>query len=66
MNSLPRSRKYNPCTRVAAGENNISALGPCSPGRLEANPRAAADHNDRLPGELWLAAQDLACETCKA
>ena len=42
--------------RVAAGENDIGALGPCSPGRLEPDPRAAADHDDRLPGELRPAA----------
>jgi hypothetical protein len=49
--------------RVAAGENDIGALGPCSPGRLQPDPRA--DHDDRLPSELRFAAHDLTSETGK-
>ena len=52
--------------RVAGGENDIGALGPRSPGRLQPDPRAAADHDDRLPGELRFAARDLASETLMA
>jgi hypothetical protein len=41
---------------VAARENDIGALGPCSPGRLEPDARAAADHDDGLRGKGRFAA----------
>src|SRR6202034_4133095 len=40
---------------VAAGENDMGTLGPCSHGRPETDPRAAADHDDGLSGERRLA-----------
>ena len=42
--------------RVAAGENDIGTLGPCSPGRFKPDARAAADHDDRLSGKCRFAA----------
>jgi hypothetical protein len=45
--------------RVAAGENDLGALGPRLLSGLEAHARAAAEDNDRLPGKLRLAAHDL-------
>jgi hypothetical protein len=52
--------------RVATGEYDLGALGPCSLSRLEADSRATAEHDDRLPGELRLAAHGLAAETATA
>ena len=42
--------------RVARGEDHVGSLGAGTPGRLEPDARAAADHDDGLPRELRLAA----------
>src|SRR2546427_329711 len=36
---------------IAAGQDDARALGAGSPGRLEPDAGAAADHNDGLPGQ---------------
>ena len=40
---------------VAAGEDDVGALGACAPGGLQADAGAAADHDDGLPEQLRLA-----------
>ncbi len=39
---------------IAADEDDVGALGPGPPGRLQPDPRAAADHGDGLPGQFRL------------
>ena len=36
---------------IAADEDHVGALGSGPPGRLQPDPRAAADHGDGLPGQ---------------
>jgi hypothetical protein len=40
---------------IAAGEDDIGTLGPGAPGCLESDARAAADHDDGLPGQFRFA-----------
>jgi len=40
---------------IAAGQNDVGALGAGEPSRLEPDAGAAADHHDCLPGELRFA-----------
>ncbi len=37
---------------MAADEDRVGALSHGAPGRLQPDPRAAADHGDGLPGQL--------------
>ncbi len=39
---------------IAAGEDDVGALGPGPPGGLEADARAAADQDDGLSGQFRL------------
>jgi hypothetical protein len=41
--------------RVARGEDQFGSLGAGTPGGLEPDAGATADHDDGLPGELRLA-----------
>jgi len=59
------SLKVLDALRIATGENHIGPLGPCSPCRLQANPRVAADYDNGLPGEHRFAADDLVSEIGK-
>jgi hypothetical protein len=34
---------------IAAGQDDVGSVGSCKPRRLQADPGAAADHNDGLP-----------------
>ena len=38
--------------RVASGEDDVGAVGPCGARRFEADARAPADHDDRLAGQI--------------
>jgi hypothetical protein len=40
---------------MAPGEDDISPLGTCTPGRFESDARATADHDDGLPGQFRFA-----------
>jgi hypothetical protein len=40
----------------ASSQDQVGSLGAGAPGRLEADTRAAADHDDGLSGELRFAA----------
>ena len=40
---------------IAGGEDDIGTLGPGAPGGLEPDARAAADHDDGLPGQFRFA-----------
>jgi hypothetical protein len=40
---------------IAAGQDHLGALGPCTPCRLQSDAGAAADHDDGLAAQLRLA-----------
>lgn len=42
---------------IAAGQDGAGALGAGQAGRFESDPGAAADHDDRLPGQAGFAVQ---------
>jgi hypothetical protein len=50
---------------IPAGEDQVGALGACSPGRSEPDAGAAADHDDGLPEE-FRSARDGRCGGCSA
>ena len=52
--------------RVTAGEDDVGALGAGQPRGLQPDARAAADHDDCLPGQLRLAHCGSSVPACSA